>query len=268
MKVGKSVLLTVCGLFAVLYFSILALVYFNQEALIFHPEKLDMDYKFTYLDSFEEINIKTNDGVLLNGLLFKAENAKGLVFYLHGNGGTLETWGNFSKEYTNLGYDIFILDYRGYGKSGGEIESEVQFNDDINTAYKTMLKRYNESKVIVVGYSIGTGPATYLASTSKPKILILQAPYYSLSELSDSRVPFVPDFIKKYKFETNTFITKVKCPVYIFHGDKDRVIIYDNSVKLSKLLKKGDQFFTLENQDHLNINNNETYLSQLKNILD
>jgi len=267
MKAIKFVLLTLCGLLGVLYLSIIVYVYCNQDSMIFQSQKLQQDYKFNYLNPFEEINTKVADDVFLNGLLFKANNPKGLVFYLHGNAGTLETWGNFAEEYTRLGYDIFILDYRGFGKSGGSIDNEAQFYNDINTVYKTMLNKYDESKVIIVGYSIGTGGAAYLASKNKPKALILQAPYYNFSELSDTRVPFIPEFIKKYKFETNTFITKIKCPIYIFHGDKDQVIVYENSVRLAKLLKKGDHFFTLKNQDHLNMNNNGVYLSELKNIL-
>lgn len=77
----------------------------------------------------------------------------------------------------------------------------------------------------------------------------------------------MPDFIRKYKFETNTFIAKVKCPIYIFHGDHDQVIPYDNSVRLGKLLKKQDKFFILKGQDHLQMNSNRYYLSELKNIL-
>ena len=178
------------------------------------------------------MNIKSFDGVNLNGLLFKAENSKGLIFYLHGNAGTLETWGKIAKEYTNLGYDIFILDYRSFGKSEGEIENEEQLNKDISIAYKTLIKRYPENKIIIAGYSIGSGLATILASKNNPKALILQSPYYSFTELSSSRVPFFPDFMKKFSLETYEYLPKVKAPVYIFHGMEDQLIPYENSVTI------------------------------------
>jgi uncharacterized protein len=107
-----------------------------------------------------------------------------------------------------------------------------------------------------------------LASTNKPKQLILQAPYYSFTELSSERVPFMPNFLKKFSFENSKFITKVKSPIFIFHGNQDHIINYNNSVRLQKLLKKNDQFYTLKNQDHIGVNDNVDFLDQLKIILE
>ncbi len=103
---------------------IFLLLFFFQEKLIFFPEKLDKNFKFNFPSKFDEINIKTGDNKLLNGLLFKADNPKGLIFYLHGNAGSLNSWGEVAKTYVNLHYDVFILDYRGYGKSEGSISSQ------------------------------------------------------------------------------------------------------------------------------------------------
>ncbi len=236
--------------------------------MIFHPTKLAADYKYGFGQNFEEIIIPSFDNNKLNGVLFKTKSPKGLVFYLHGNAGAVDSWGNIADVYNHLGYDIFVLDYRGYGKSEGSIESEEQFYKDITVAYKKLLTRYEERKVVIMGYSIGTGPATYLASKNHPKSLILQAPYFSLTELSDSKVPFVPNFLKKYNFETNVFIAKVKAPIYLFHGNKDLLIPIENSEKLSKLIKPNDHFITLKNEDHLGINQNEDFLSELKIILE
>lgn len=263
----RFISLTLFGLSAVIYILIVSYLYLNQEDFIFQPTKLGKGYEFQFEEKFEELNIPSFDNVNLNGLLFKAKKSKGLIFYLHGNAGALDSWGNVAKTYTNLGYDIFILDYRGFGKSEGEIESEEQFYKDVTFAYKKLLSQYPENKVIIVGYSVGTGSATYLAATNNPKALILQAPYYNFSEMADSRFPFLPEFVLKYKFETNLFIPKVKAPIYIFHGDRDQVISFSNSVKLQKLLKPSDRFLLLENQDHLNINDNIDFLKELRIIL-
>src|SRR5690606_6034267 len=211
----------------------LVVLYFNQESMIFHAAKSSHDLVYKFDRPFEELNILSTDGNRLHGLLFKTENPKGLAFYLHGNAGTLEHWSSIAPDYTDLGYDVFLLDYRGYGKSEGNIESEAQFLADVSAAYKTLSVRYEN--IVLIGYSIGTGPATYLASKNNPSALVLQAPYYSLIELADSRVPFVPDFLKKYRFKTNVFLTKVKCPVYIFHGTEDRLILFNHGQRLSKI---------------------------------
>ena len=106
--------LTVVLLF---YFLLCLTLFFLQEKLIFFPEKLPKHFKFKFDGNFEELTIETKDHALLNGVLFKAENSKGLIFYLHGNAGSINSWGEVFKTYTDLQYDVFLLDYRGYGKS-------------------------------------------------------------------------------------------------------------------------------------------------------
>ena len=110
--------------FVVIYILVVSYVYFNQVGMIFQSARLPKDFKFDYKQKFEEVNIPSFDGAILNGLLFKAENSKGLIFYLHGNAGSLKNWGYISDLYTNFNYDIFILDYRGFGKSEGKTKNE------------------------------------------------------------------------------------------------------------------------------------------------
>ncbi|MFT3795607.1 alpha/beta hydrolase [Flavobacterium sp.] len=268
MRALRFVLVSLGIFFGIVYVLFLAYAYFNQESMIFFPSKLNKDYPFHFEQPFEEMTIVAPDNTKLNGLLFTTPHSKGLVFYLHGNAGALDTWGDIAPIYTGLGYDIFILDYRGFGKSDGTIESEKQFFADVSAAYRQLTRRYPENQTIVIGYSIGSGLAAYLASQNHPATLILQAPYYSLTELADTRIPFIPDFLKKYHFETHEFIQKAKCPIYIFHGDADQVIAYDNSVRLRKLLKPGDRFLTLKGQPHQSVNDNPEFQSELKIILD
>ena len=263
----KLLLKILVSIFGSLYLIIIGLLYFNQESLFFHANKLDKNHQFTFLEKHQEVTVKTTDNVNLHGLLFKAEITKGLVFYLHGNAGTVETWGSIASNYANLGYDIFILDYRGFGKSEGKISSEEQLFSDISSAYNQLRKQYKEENIIITGYSIGSGMATYLASKNNPKSLVLQAPYYCLQDLATEKFPIVPGFAVKYKIPTFEFIKKVKCPIYIFHGHDDYVIPYENSLKLKAILKPNDKLFSLENQGHLGINENDIFLFELKEIL-
>jgi pimeloyl-ACP methyl ester carboxylesterase len=268
MQIFRSIFLYLLIFFGGIYLLYISYVYFNQGEMIFMANKLPKDYKFEFNQDFEELNIPSFDAKKLNGLLFKTPNPKGLVFYLHGNAGSLDTWGSIAKNYTNLGYDIFILDYRGFGKSEGEIENQDQVYQDLTFAYNKLITKYDKNKVIIIGYSIGTGLATYLASIENPKKLILQAPYYNFIEFSSGRARFVPDFLKKFKFETDKYIVKVKSPIYIFHGNKDQVISYDNSIRLQKLLKSTDKVFILEDQDHLGMNENSDFQDEMKKILE
>ena len=268
LKTFKFLTIVLLAFFVVIYVVIVSYVYFNQVGMVFQSAALSKDYQFEYQQKFEELNIKSFDGINLNGLLFKSEKSKGLVFYLHGNAGTLETWGKIAKTYTSLGYDIFILDYRSFGKSEGIIENEEQLNKDISIVYKILVKRYPENKIIITGYSIGSGLAAILASENKPKALILQSPYYSFAELSSTKVPFFPDFMKKFDLETYKYLPKIKMPIYIFHGMEDQLIPYENSVRLSKELKSNGHFYPLKAQGHIGMNENSDFQKQLKIILE
>jgi pimeloyl-ACP methyl ester carboxylesterase len=268
MKLLKKILLILCTLAVLAYAGICTFLYYHQEQMIFPGKKLAKDFRFSFSDPFEEVAVRARDGKLLSGALFKTSGtAKGLIFYLHGNGGALDTWGNIAMVYTGMGYDIFILDYRGYGKSEGTIENEQQFLTDVQYAYNSMKRRYAEDKITVIGYSIGTGPATMIAAGNKPLRLLLLAPYYSLADLVQDKYPLVPSFALKYKIESYKFLGMVQCPVSIFHGDNDAVIYYGSSIKLSKLFKPGDRLITLNGWGHGGINENGLYQSALRDIM-
>jgi uncharacterized protein len=263
----KKMLLKTILIIATGYSLICILLYLFQEKLIFFPQKLTPDYRFGFNQPFEELNITTSDKTQLHGLLFKADSSKGLVFYLHGNAGALDSWGEVAQTYTGLNYDVFLLDYRGYGKSNGAINSQKQLFEDIQTVYDTLKNRYEENRIVVLGYSIGTGPASHVASTNNPSLLILQAPYYSLTDMMRHSYPIIPTFILKYKFETNNYLKVCKSPVVIFHGNQDEVIYYGSSLKLQSCFKQHDTLITLEGQSHNGITDNPVYQAELKRIL-
>lgn len=264
---AKKLLINTLILIAVCYVVLCVILYFFQEKMIFFPEKLEKDFKFSFSQKFEELNIPTKDGFNLNAALFKTDSSKGIIFYLHGNAGSINSWGEVATTYTDLQYDVLILDYRGYGKSDGSITSQDQLFHDLQVAYNEITKTYSEDKIIVLGYSIGTGPAAKLASGNNPKLLILQAPYYNLSDLMRRTYPIIPTFLLKYKFRTDEFIKGCKMPVVIFHGDRDEVIYYQSSLKLKELMKNTDTVITLKGQGHNGITDNSDYKSAIKKIL-
>jgi alpha-beta hydrolase superfamily lysophospholipase len=264
-----------------LYVGLCSLLYFYQEKLIFIPTKLTTDYKFDFKGNFEEINLKTIDGASLNNLLFKADSTKGVIFYLHGNGGSLGRYGKLADFYTNLGYDIFMTDFRGYGKSDGSIKSESQLYHDNQMLYDELKKTYSENNIIIVGYSLGGSMAAKLASDNNPKNLILQAPYcggedYDTRPKESSDVPLEIKIAKllplnlliRYTFKTNEFIKNCKMPVLIFHGNADEEVHYESSMKLKEDFKPEDRLIILEGENHSTITNNPIYQKELKKLLE
>lgn len=251
----------------VLYILLCGLIYFIQEKLIFFPEKLDKDFKFNFGQEYRELNFKTQDNLQLNAVLFPAPHSKGLIFYLHGNAGSINSWGGVAKTYTDLNYDVVIMDYRGFGKSDGKISTQAQLFQDAQIAYDEMKSIYDEQKIIVLGYSLGSGIAAKIASTNQPRLLILQTPYYSVTDMMRHTYPILPTFILKYKLETNKFLKDCKIPIVLFHGDQDEIIYYNSSVKLKSIIKKTDRLITLHGQGHNGITDNQDYKSALEKIL-
>lgn len=263
----KKVIFKTFKILLAFYILLCGILYVFQEKFIFFPQKLDQNHKFNFGQNFEEVNIKTEDQKNLHGLLFKSDNSKGLIFYLHGNAGSLSSWGEVAQTYTNLNYDVFMLDYRGYGKSEGTINSQNQLFQDIQVAYNEMLKSYSEDKITVLGYSIGTGLATKLASTNHPKLLILQAPFYNLTDMMQHTYLIIPTFLLKYKFETNEYIEACKMPIVIFHGNQDEVVYYNSSLKLKEKFKQTDTLITLKGQGHNGMTYNPVYKDEIEKIL-
>ncbi|WP_122867273.1 alpha/beta hydrolase [Campylobacter showae] len=243
-----------------LYAAALALLYFFQERLIFFPSKLEPNHDFSFDQPFEEIRLDA-DGAWISGLKFLAQSRdggqiysnangerkakNGAVIFFHGNAGNLQGWGKYARYFTDLGYDFYLFDYRGYGKSGGEISSQEQLYADADAMMEPVLREYDASEVAVVGYSVGSGLAARTAQKYGAKRLVLIAPYFSLEDLAREKMPFVPKFLIKYKIPTFEFVGDFGGPVTIFHGEHDELIGVDNSRRLLKFLKPGDKIYEL-----------------------
>jgi len=239
----------------------------KQVKFFFPGEKLNPDYSFHFNGPFREVQLVGRDSISLSGVLFKADSPKGVILYLHGNTGGIDKWGWVSKTYTDLHYDLFLLDYRGYGKSQGHIKNENELYEDVQLAYNYLKLIYGEGKIIVLGYSMGTGPAAYLAANNIPQKLILQAPYYSLPDAMAHLRPSFDTTKMAFHFNTYQYLKRTKTPVIIFHGDQDKMFYYGSSEKLAVFFKPGDKLITLKGAGHPFMDKNPVYLDSLKEVL-
>jgi hypothetical protein len=127
----------IAALCCVLYLAALAWLWFKQEKLLFAPTVLAADYRLATAPDIHELAIDV-PGARLSALHLKLPNPKGVVFFLHGNGGSLESWFVNPEYYRRANYDLFMVDYRGYGKSTGQIESEAQLRGDVRAVWATV----------------------------------------------------------------------------------------------------------------------------------
>jgi fermentation-respiration switch protein FrsA (DUF1100 family) len=243
-------------------------MYFKQEKFIFPGGELASDYKFEFSTPFEELFIETKDSETLNALHFKVSNPKGVLLYFHGNTGTLARWGEIASYFTELNYNVLVMDYRSYGKSTGVVNEKAML-EDTQLFYNYLLNQFTEDQIIVYGRSIGTSFATYVASKNKPRKLILETPFYNLNDLTKERFSLVPLYkLLKYKLPTNSFIVKVTCPIIIIHGTNDRVVPYSSGEKLSKEVPEEQlTFIKIPNGSHNNLIDFDSYQKEIKKIL-
>ncbi len=258
-------LILVLGIYSI----VSIILYFVQDYFLFKPEKLPKDFQFYYENQeIEEYNLETRDGATLNGLLFKPKNkSRGVVLYLKGNSRSIKGWGKFAVDFTRHDFSVIMVDYRGFGKSTGK-RSQKAIKRDLQVIYNKIKDESSEERIIVYGRSMGSGFASKLASMNNPKMLILDAPYYSLRKVAGRYMPFMPlSILMKYPLPTYKWLKYVKCPIHIIHGTHDKLIPFKTSVKLSQIQPKITRLYTVIGGGHKNLNNFESYHKMLGEII-
>jgi uncharacterized protein len=251
----------------VIYFVISLLVFFLQDVILFRPEKLSSEFQFNYENlNFDEYKMDIKPGVVLSGVHFKAENPIGVVFYLKGNSRSIKGWGKFAIDFLRYNYDVIMVDYRGFGKSTG-IKTQKEIINDLQLVYNKIKENVDEKHIVLYGRSLGSGFATKLASTNNPRMLILDAPYYSMSKTTGRYMPFMPmSWLLKFPIPTYKWIKYVKCPIHIVHGTSDKLIPFNSSIKLSKINAKISRMHAVIGGGHNNMHNFESYHEILSQI--
>ncbi len=233
-------------LIIVLYIIGAIFVYFAQASLLFIPDSLPADYK--YRKGVEQ-KLEVADGINISCYWNKIDNPKGVILYYHGNKGSIRRCIRQSEMMEGLGYDIFMPDYRGYGKSEGKLLSDDQFYNDAQIVYDFLKKEYGEENIVLAGYSMGSGSASYLAGVNKPKELFLISPFKSIVDLKNRYLPIVPNFLIKFQFPNWQYLEQTTCPISIFYTQNDRVVLPSSTLALCDY-SEHERLIELTNTSH------------------
>lgn len=252
----------------VLYVLANAFLYLWQDQFLFKPEKLPADFQFKYPNlAFKEYNIDIGKGANLNGIHFHIERPKGVVFYLKGNSKSIKGWGKFAIDFTRQGFDVVMVDYRGFGKSTGK-RTEDEIKNDLQIVYGEIKKQVDEKYIVLYGRSLGSGFAAKLASMNNPRMLVLESPFYSLTSVAKRFVPFMPmSLILRYPIRTYKYLQYVNCPIKILHGTRDRLIPFATAVKLSQIKPDTTRLYPVIGAGHNNMHTFEDYHRMMEEIL-
>lgn len=267
MSVNLQRRIGLCALVLLLLWAVpVALLWSQQERLLFVPTPLPADARFDVPGASEDwVDVP---GARLHAIWYRqplvdgVRHTHGLIFFLHGNAGNLATWFINPEFWRDSGYDLYMLDYRGYGKSTGRISSEAQLHADVRAAWDRVAPAYAGLRTVIYGRSLGTGLAVCLAATVQPDLLILVSPYSSMTAVMNVHYPWVPDAILRYPLSSDRCIRQVRRPILIFHGLEDRVIPVAQAVAL-RALAPGAELIELPGVGHGDVHQDATYLQRL-----
>lgn len=241
-------------------------LYLTQESAVFQGTSLPPDFQFSFEVPFEEITLTVDDAEI-SALHFRQPNPRGLIFFLHGNAGNLQSWTSDVEYYQRVNYDMFMLDYRGFGKSTGHIESEEQLHNDVRLAWNSIEEFYADKPIVIYGRSLGTAMATKLAVDVNPDLLILVSPFSSVVAMARQQYPYLPERLVRYPMRTDKRIAAVKSPTILVHGTEDRLIPVEHSLTLKELVIAPSKLLLIEGAGHGDIHLFKDYLEGLTNEL-
>ena len=252
-----------------LYGAALAWLWLRQEKLLFAPTVLPTSQVLAQAPDIHEVAIDL-PGARLSALHLRLPSPKGVVFFLHGNGGALDTWFVNPEYYRRVNFDLFMIDYRGYGKSTGRIESEAQLRADVRAAWATVAPQYAGRKVVIYGRSLGSGLAAGLAAemsaSRAPDLTVLVSPYISMAAMAAEHYRWVPQAVLRYPMRTDQLIGKIRGPVLLLHGENDPLIPPSHSDAL-KALAPGATVVRIPGAAHNDLQEFDTYLNAFAKAL-
>jgi alpha-beta hydrolase superfamily lysophospholipase len=194
------------------------------------------------------------------------EPAKGVVLYFHGNMTNIERYAAFASLFTKHQYDVWMIDYPGFGKSTGKATEEKMCTDAL-MLYDMAGKDFAQQNIIIYGKSLGTGIASYVAANRPCKKLILETPYYSMKDLARHYLFLFPvNSLLKYSFPTYKNLKRITAPVTLLHGTKDEVIPYRQSLKLVDE-NPTVELVTIENGRHNNLAQFPRFVKKLDSLI-
>jgi pimeloyl-ACP methyl ester carboxylesterase len=216
-------------------------LYFRQERLLFEPDKLPADMPICTDPDTREFFVDV-PGAQLSVAHLQLPNPRGVFFFLHGNSGNLKKWFVQLDAFRQANFDVVMFDYRGFGKSSGQIESEEQLRADVEAVWSHIAPMYPGKRVVISGQSLGTGLAAGLAARlcsdgHAPDLTLLVSPYSSMKLLAAELYPWVPVQVLRYPLHTLEHAAKLLGPVMLIHGEKDELIPIHHSETLCNAMR-------------------------------
>lgn len=230
------------------------LVLFVEPRLVFYPTREIWENPADFGFEYREFEVPTSDGERLSGWLIPNSASEVDIIFFHGNAGNLSTGRlDLLLSLVRQGYSLFVFDYRGYGKSSGSPDEEGFYRDaEAATQYYWSHLHQPGKTVVYFGRSLGGVAAARATQTREPDGLILEAAFPDKRSLVGS-LPLLFRLLSvfsTYQLPTAAFLSEIRCPVLVLHGDRDDIIPYRLGKSLYDGLKTEKRFLTISGASH------------------
>lgn len=217
-----AVVLTYLGLTVMIYFQQDGMVYAPEKTITHNPKNIGLEY--------EEVTVRTKDGLSISGWYIPARNEKAVVLFCHGNAGNISNRLDSVRVFHGLSLSVLIFDYRGYGKSEGRPSEEGTYLDaEAAWDYLVTVKKIPPGRIVAYGRSLGAAVAAEIAERRSPAALILESGFASVPDLGKKLYPWLPvKLISKFHYATIDKIGTIRCPKLIIHSRKDEVVPFEH----------------------------------------
>ena len=257
---------------------IMILLKFIEKGLIFHPDKgNDSITPDAYGIEYDDVTFRTEDGLNLHGWFVPGKKSSPdedlhTLLWFHGNTGNINhRLGNIKMLHERVPVNVFIIDYRQYGRSEGKISEKGTYIDaGAALAHLHSRKEINQEKIIFFGRSLGSAVAVELALKEKCRALILETPFTSILEMGKKLYPFLPvSLLLKTKYDSLSKIRNIKVPILIMHGDKDDLVPFEHGKRLYDMANEPKEFYTIPGAGHndTHIVGGDEYFDVIRNFV-
>jgi fermentation-respiration switch protein FrsA (DUF1100 family) len=239
-------------LLVVMVLVLAVLVRWFEPRLAFFPFAGESQTPAAFGLSYTPLTIETDDGERLRAWHLPRGDALARVVYFHGNGGNLSVWCDVLAGIARQGFDVVAVDYRGYGLSTGA-PTERGLYRDVDATIRFVDERLGRRDLPLIywGRSIGTAMAAYAASRRAPDGIVLESGFPSARAILEGNpVMAALSRLATYRFPTAEWMSGVKAPVLVLHGDRDQVIPYRLGEQLYAALRGPKRFVTIAGGDH------------------
>lgn len=221
----------------VLYLGLVALLWSQQTRLIY-PAPREVA---SLTRGYDEVALATDDGLTLRAFYYQAAEGQPTLVYFHGNGGSLTGASYETVGMAAAGLGTLLVEYRGYGGNPGE-PSEEGFYRDGRAAMAWLAARGVEpAGIVIIGNSIGSGPAVQMAVEFEPRALVLTSPFTSLPDAGATRMWFLPvRQMMRDRFDNLSKVDRLEIPLLVLHGSDDMTIPAAHGRALAEAAPRGE----------------------------